>query len=141
MITIQQEIILPKFNRGFHLITDQILNSIQKHKALLTGIAHIFLQHTSASISINENSDPNVREDMESYFNDLVGEDKSYYKHILEGPDDMPAHIKSSLIGNSLIIPISNGKLNLGIWQGVYLCEHRNNAIHRKLIITMFGEK
>ena len=141
MITIQKEIILPKLNRGFHLITDQILNSLPPKKVISTGIAHIFLQHTSASISINENSDPSVREDMEAYFNDLVREDKPYYTHIFEGPDDMPAHIKSSLIGNSLIIPISNGKLHLGIWQGIYLCEHRNHAMNRKLIITMLGEK
>ncbi len=141
MQTIQKEIILPKFNRGFHLISNEILESLPKFGNISIGILHIFIKHTSASITINENSDITVREDMESYFNDIVSEKKPYYKHIFEGADDMPAHIKSSLLGNSITVPISNGKLNLGIWQGIYLCEHRNDASNRKLVITILGSK
>jgi len=141
MITIQKEITLPKFNRGFHLITDIVLDSVQAINNVSTGLVNVFIKHTSASITINENTDHTVREDMEAYFNESVPENRDYYQHIDEGPDDMPAHIKTSLLGTSVTIPISNGKLNLGIWQGVYLCEHRNRASARKLVITLMGSK
>ena len=134
----QKEIILPSFHRGFHIITEQLIHAIQPIK-INNGLLHVFIKHTSASISINENSDPTVREDLEMYFNKSVPENVPYFKHIFEGPDDMPAHIKSALIGNSITIPISNYKLNLGTWQGVYLCEHRNNATDRTLVITIIG--
>ena len=135
MQTFQKEITLPVYKRGIHLITDVIDNSIKETN--YSGLLNIFIQHTSASITINENSDPTVRQDLELYFDKLVPESEPYYKHVLEGPDDMPAHIKASLFGNSLTIPITNGKLNMGIWQGIYLCEHRNQAPNRKLVITI----
>ena len=141
MISIQKEIILPKFNRGFHLITSDIIESINSINKISIGVLHIFIKHTSASITINENADFTVREDMESYFNKNVSENEPYYKHTFEGADDMPAHIKSSLLGSSVTIPISNGTLNLGIWQGVYLCEHRNHATNRKLVLTIMGSE
>ena len=139
MITFQKEIVLPEFKRGFHLITKEIIESINPIRNISVGLIHIFIKHTSASISINENADPTVREDMENYFNKHVRENEPYYKHIFEGPDDMPAHIKSSLLGNGVTIPISDGKLNLGTWQGIYLCEHRNYGGMRKLVITLLG--
>jgi len=139
MITFQKEIVLPEFKRGFHLITKEIIESINPIRNISVGLIHIFIKHTSASISINENADPTVREDMENYFNKHVRENEPYYKHIFEGPDDMPAHIKSSLLGSSVTIPISDGKLNLGIWQGIYLCEHRNYGGMRKLVVTLLG--
>ena len=137
MQTFQKEIILPIYKRGIHLITDVIINSIKQTNC--SGLLHIFIQHTSASITINENSDPTVIQDLELYFDKIVPESEPYYKHVFEGPDDMPAHIKTSLFGNNLTIPITNGKLNLGVWQGIYLCEHRNQASNRKLIITIIS--
>ena len=135
----QKEIILPKYNRGFHLITNHIINDFDQIKNISIGLLHIFIKHTSASITINENSDFSVRKDLESYFNKYVPENEAYYTHTFEGPDDMPAHIKSSLLGQSLTIPVSNGQLNLGVWQGVYLCEHRDSATCRKLVLTLMG--
>tara|TARA_B100000579_G_scaffold128693_1_gene103791 strand:+ start:16235 stop:16648 length:414 start_codon:yes stop_codon:yes gene_type:complete len=135
MQTFQKEIILPIYKRGIYLITDVIDNAIKETNC--SGLLNIFIQHTSASITINENSDPTVRQDLELYFDKLVPESEPYYKHVLEGPDDMPAHIKASLFGNSLTIPITDGKLNMGVWQGIYLCEHRNQAPNRKLVITI----
>ncbi|WP_282044435.1 secondary thiamine-phosphate synthase enzyme YjbQ [Winogradskyella flava] len=135
----QQEIRLPAYSRGFHLITDQVLDAIAKISDIEIGQLQVFIKHTSASLTINENADPTVRLDFESHINKMVPENQSYYKHTFEGSDDMPAHIKSSLIGASVAIPITNGKLNLGAWQGIYLCEHRNNASGRTLIITAFG--
>jgi secondary thiamine-phosphate synthase enzyme len=138
---IQKEINLKPRARGFHLITDEILSQIIEIKKIQIGIANIFLKHTSASLSINENADPTVRSDMEKYFNKSVPEsDAKFYDHTLEGTDDMTSHIKSTIIGTSLNIPITNGKLNLGTWQGIYLCEHRNYAGSRKIVITLFGE-
>jgi secondary thiamine-phosphate synthase enzyme len=131
----QIEINLPHFKRGFHLITNEIiqhLNNLPK-----TGLLHVFIKHTSAGLTINENADPSVRKDFETIFNKLVPENEPDYTHTSEGPDDMPAHIKSSLTNSFLIIPISNGKLNLGIWQGIYLCEFRNNGGARKLVLTV----
>lgn len=135
----QNEIKLEAYSRGFHLITSKIVNSIPEIEQINIGQLQVFIKHTSASLTINENADPTVRLDFESHINEIVPENQSYYKHTYEGPDDMPAHIKASLMGASVQIPITNGKLNLGIWQGVYLCEHRNNASGRNLIITAFG--
>lgn len=136
----QKEITLSAKPRGFHIITDEVLNQLPKLKEINTGIAHIFIQHTSASLTINENADPSVRRDFASHFKRMVPEDISLYEHTLEGPDDMTSHIKSSLLGHSVSIPITDGKLNLGTWQGIYLCEHRNNGGLRKLVITLNGE-
>ena len=135
----QKEIRLKSFSRGFHLITNEVLSNIPEIKSINSGQLQVFIKHTSASLTINENADFTVRQDFESHFNKMVPENQSYYKHTYEGLDDMPAHIKSSLLGASVQIPITNGKLNLGIWQGIYLCEHRNHASGRSLVITAFG--
>lgn len=137
---LQKEITLRQREKGFHLITDEILSSIPELKNIKIGLLNLFLKHTSASLSINENADPDVRSDMKKYFDDIVPENKKYFEHISEGADDMPAHIKTSLLGNSLTIPITDGRLNLGAWQGIYLCEHRNHTRSRKLLITINGE-
>ena len=137
---LQKEISLRSRNKGFHLITDEILSNIPEIHQIKIGVVHILLKHTSASITLNENADPDVRTDMKNYFGEIVPENKKYFVHTSEGADDMPAHIKSSLLGNSLTIPITNGKLNLGTWQGIYLCEHRNYGGSRKVIITINGE-
>lgn len=132
----QFQIILPEFKRGFHLIDDLILSQIPELPQ--SGILHIFIQHTSAGLTINENADPSVRNDFETVFNKLVPEGMPYYVHDAEGDDDMPAHIKSSLVGSSVSVPITNKKINLGIWQGIYLCEFRNNGGRRKLVVTIY---
>ena len=137
----QKTIMVEGRNRGFHLITNQILEQTPEISEFKIGMLHLFLKHTSASLTINENADSTVREDMETHFNQSVPENVSYYKHTMEGPDDMPAHIKSSTIGNNLTIPISEGKLALGTWQGIYLCEHRNHAYSRKIIANINGKK
>jgi len=139
MQTFQASFRLPAFSRGFHLITYLIEKNVPQIASYKAGLAHIFIQHTSASLSINENADPTVREDFESHFNKMVPENMPYYKHDYEGSDDMPAHIKASLLGNNVMVPITNGRLNLGTWQGIYLCEHRNHASGRNLIITIMG--
>ena len=131
----QKEITLPKFSRGFHLITDYILTEIPKK----SGIVHVFIKHTSASLTINENADPSVRYDFETHFNKMVSEADTHYTHTLEGPDDMTSHIKSSLLGASVSFPIKEGAPQWGIWQGIYLCEHRNTAAPRKIFITLIG--
>lgn len=136
----QTKITLSPKSRGYHIITDEILEEIPEIKQIKTGIAHIFIQHTSASLTINENADPSVRRDFLSHFKRMVPEDTSMYEHTLEGPDDMTSHIKSSLLGHSVSIPITNGKLNLGTWQGIYLCEHRNHGGSRKLVVTLQGD-
>ena len=136
---IQKKINIYSKNRGFHLITDHVLKDIPELRNFKIGILHLFIKHTSASLTINEHADPTVRTDFESHFNRLVPENQTYYEHTIEGADDMPAHLKSSLLGSSVSIPIKNGKLNLGIWQGVYLCEHRNHASNRELIATIQG--
>lgn len=135
----QNEITLPAFSRGFHLITSEIMKAIPEIAEISIGQLQVFIKHTSASLTINENADATVRQDFESHFNIMVPENQAYYKHTYEGSDDMPAHIKASLMGASVQIPITNGLLNLGIWQGIYLCEHRNKAPGRKLVITAFG--
>ena len=137
----QKEIILNSRERGFHLITNEITSNIEEISNYKIGILHIYIMHTSASLTINENADSTVRADMESHFNKYVPENALYYKHTYEGSDDMPAHIKSSIIGNSITVPITNGALNLGTWQGLYLCEHRNLGKKRRLTITINGEK
>ncbi|MBK7106571.1 MAG: YjbQ family protein [Ignavibacteriae bacterium] len=137
---IQTEINLKPKNRGFHIITREVENAIPEMKNIKTGLANIFIQHTSASLTINENVSPDVRRDMEKYFNNIVSENISYFEHTYEGTDDMPAHIKSSLLGPSLTIPIKDGKFNLGTWQGIYLCEHRDYGGSRKIVITLMGE-
>jgi len=136
---IQKECNLSPKSRGFHLITDEIMSNIPELFEITVGILYIFIKHTSASLTINENADPTVRADFMSHFNSMVPEDKPYYTHNSEGPDDMPAHLKTSLLDTSLQIPITSGKLNLGTWQGIYLCEHRNKGGSRKLILTAFG--
>ena len=136
---IQKTITLSPKSRGFHIITDDVLENIPELKDLKTGILQLFIKHTSASLTINENADPTVRTDFESHFNMLAPENQSYYQHTFEGSDDMPAHLKASLLGSSVSIPITDGKLNLGTWQGIYLCEHRNLGSDRKLIITIQG--
>ncbi len=127
--------------RGFHLITNEILNSVDDISTFKIGTAHIFICHTSASLTLNENASPDVRQDMECHFNTAIPENAPFYTHVLEGADDMPAHIKSTLIGSSVLVPITNGTFNLGTWQGIYLCEHRNAGGTRKIILTLCGEK
>ncbi len=136
----QYRIQLKPRRRGFHLVTDEILAQCPAIRELRVGLLHVFIQHTSASLTINENADPTVRTDFESWFNRSVREDEPYYQHTLEGSDDLPAHIKSSLLGNSLSLPISNGRPNLGTWQGIYLCEHREQGGARTLVVTVQGE-
>lgn len=138
---IQKEITLKPRPRGFHLITNEILQQIPELKKIKTGIAHIFIQHTSASLTINENADPSVRSDMETFFNRAVPEsDMKYYEHTLEGADDMTSHIKASILGSSVTIPVTDGEFNLGTWQGIYLCEHRNYGGARRIVVTINGE-
>lgn len=136
----QKEFTLRAKSRGFHLITSEILTHIAAQlNEVSTGIAHIHIKHTSASLTINENADPTVREDFEQFFNRTVPENVSLYKHTLEGTDDMTSHIKASLLGNCVSVPITNGRFNLGTWQGIYLCEHRNHGGQRKLVVTLLG--
>jgi secondary thiamine-phosphate synthase enzyme len=137
---LQKEIVLRNRAKGFHLITDEILSAIPEIHKIKIGIVNLLLKHTSASLTLNENADPDVRSDMLKYFDKSVRENQTYFEHTMEGADDMPAHIKTSLLGNSLAIPITDGNLNLGIWQGIYLCEHRNHGGPRRLVITVFGE-
>lgn len=136
----QAELRLKPFCRGFHLITKEVMHALPAIKELKVGMLHVFIKHTSASLTINENADPTVREDFESHFNWLVSEEAGHYQHTYEGPDDMTSHIKSSLLGSSVSAPITNGRLNLGTWQGIYLCEHRNNGGSRSLVVTAWGE-
>ena len=131
------EMTLPAYRRGFHLITRQVLEAIPELPA--EGILHVFIQHTSAGLTLNENADPTVRLDFEPSFNHLVPENQPYYRHTYEGPDDMPAHIKSSLVGSSISIPIRNHHLMLGTWQGIYLCEFRNHGGRRRLVLTLYS--
>jgi secondary thiamine-phosphate synthase enzyme len=136
---IQKRLSLKPRPRGFHLITREIEEQIPELSGLEVGMAHVFIQHTSASLTLNENASPDVRRDMERYFNRAVPEDAGYLEHTMEGPDDMPAHLKSSILGSSLTIPVSHGRLALGTWQGVYLCEHRNRGGSRTLVVTLWG--
>lgn len=136
----QQQLHLKERRRGFHLITFEIEHSLPGLREIKTGMCQVFIQHTSASLTINENAAPDVRKDFETWFNKAVPENDPDYKHNDEGPDDMPAHLKASLLGCSVMIPIRNGRFAFGMWQGIYLCEHRNNGGQRTLIITGWGE-
>lgn len=137
---IQREIRLKHRPRGFHLITDEVLEQVREIRQLRVGLLHVFIKHTSASLTLNENADPTVRQDFESYFNRLAAEDEPYYRHTYEGSDDMPAHLKASLLGSSVSLPVGDGRLNVGVWQGIYLCEHRNHGGSRTLVATLHGE-
>ena len=140
MTWIQKEITLRARSRGFHLVTREVLSELPELREISVGLLNLFIQHTSASLGINENADPDVRVDLEMAFSTIVPEDFPYV-HTLEGPDDMPAHIKAAMIGSSLTIPITDGNLNLGTWQGIYLCEHRDHASGRRLVLTIQGER
>lgn len=135
----QREILLKPYPRGFHLITPEVVNQLPELRQIKAGVLQVFIKHTSASLTVNENADPTVRVDFESHFNKMVPENAPYYRHTFEGSDDMPAHIKASLLGASVQIPITNGRLNLGTWQGIYLCEHRNHGGGRQLVVSAWG--
>ena len=139
MFWAQNQITLPARARGFHLITSSVIDALPELQKIEIGLLHVFIQHTSASLTINENADPDVRVDMETAISHVAPEDLPYI-HTIEGPDDMPAHVKSSLLGSALSIPISGGRLCLGTWQGIYLCEHRDHATRRRLTVTAFGQ-
>ncbi|NSL86314.1 YjbQ family protein [Chitinophaga sp. Mgbs1] len=136
----QQAIRLKPYRRGFHIITAEVLHALPQIARLQTGMCQVFIQHTSASLTINENADPTVRMDFETFFNKAVPENDPDYRHDYEGADDMPAHLKSSLLGSSVLIPIQRGRLALGTWQGIYLCEHRDEGGSRNLVITAWGQ-
>lgn len=137
---VQKQLQLKPRNRGFHLVTDELLTQLPELHHIEIGLLHLFIQHTSASLTINENADPTVRSDLESHINKMVPENAPYFEHTYEGPDDMPAHIKASLLGNSITVPISNGTLAMGTWQGIYLGEHRNHGGKRNVIATINGK-
>jgi secondary thiamine-phosphate synthase enzyme len=137
---IQKEIRLDARPRGFHLITDELVRELPELKNFRVGMMNVFILHTSAALTLNENADPTVRQDFERYFNHAVPEDEPYYLHQDEGPDDLPAHLKSSILGNSLNIPIADGRPKLGTWQGIYLCEHRDHGGSRRIVVTLQGE-
>lgn len=139
MKVFQKEIRLRPYGRGFHLISSELMDQFPEINGIRAGVLHVFIKHTSASLTLNENADPTVRADFESHMNRMVPENAPYFMHTTEGPDDMPAHIKASLMGAAVQLPITNGKPNLGTWQGIYLCEHRNHASGRRLVLTAFG--
>ncbi len=136
---VQKEIVLPRYSRGCHLVTEHVLSELPELRQCLVGILHVFIQHTSASITINENADPDVPRDLAMALDRLAPETWPY-RHTCEGPDDMPAHVKAALTGSSISIPVSNGRLLVGTWQGIYLCEHRNDGGRRRLIVTLQGQ-
>lgn len=138
---IQKEITLRAQNRGFYLVTSEIVSQIPELQNIQSGLLHVFIKHSSASLTLNENADPTVRKDFESHFNKAVPENASYFEHNTEGSDDMPAHLKASILGSSVSIPVTDGRLNLGTWQGIYFCEHRNYGGPRELILTLMGEE
>jgi secondary thiamine-phosphate synthase enzyme len=135
----QREVTLGPRPRGFHLVTDEVVDAVPEIAQVRVGLVHVFVRHTSASLTLNENASPAVRRDFESHLNAAVPEDAPYWTHTLEGPDDMPAHVKASLLGPSLSIPIADGRLALGTWQGIYLCEHRDRGGPRSVVVTVFG--
>ncbi len=137
---IQKEICLRSKPRGFHLVTQELLDELPELAGISIGMANLFIKHTSASLTLNENADPTVRQDFEAYFRRSVPENEPYYRHVDEGADDLPAHLKASILGCSLNIPISDGQLNLGLWQGIYLGEHRNQGGSRRIVVTLHGE-
>jgi secondary thiamine-phosphate synthase enzyme len=128
-------------SRGFHLVTDEVERAVPDLGRLAVGMAHVFLRHTSASLTLNENASPDVRRDFETWFTEAVPEGAPYWRHTLEGPDDMPAHVKASLLGSGLMLPVSRGRFALGTWQGIYLCEHRDSGGSRSLLVTAWGEE
>ncbi|TMM00545.1 MAG: YjbQ family protein [Actinobacteria bacterium] len=136
----QREVRLRPRPRGFHLVTDEVVGAVPELRELRVGLAHLFLRHTSASLTLNENASPDVRRDFAAWFDRAVPDGAEYFAHQLEGPDDMPAHIKTSLTGSALLLPVAGGRLALGTWQGIYLCEHRNHGGARSLLVTLFGE-
>jgi len=137
---LQREITLRPRPRGFHLVTDEVESALPELREVQVGLAHLFIRHTSASLTLNENASPDVRRDFESWFNAVVPENAPFWTHTIEGPDDMPAHIKASVLGPALTVPVSRGRFALGTWQGVYLCEHRDHGGARSLVVTVFGE-
>ena len=139
MSWLQKEITLAPKPRGFHLVTQEILAQLPELREFQVGLAHIFIKHTSASLALNENVDPTVRQDMETFFSRLVPDGAPYFLHSYEGPDDMPAHIKAVLLGSSVTVPVTQGRFNLGTWQGIYLCEHRDHGGRRRLVVTVTG--
>lgn len=141
MIYFQKRLRLPAVRRGFHLITDLLVAELPELERLRVGTAHFFIQHTSASLSINENADPTVRADFEAYFNQVVPENAPYFQHTQEGPDDMPAHLKAAMLGHAVSIPVTNGELALGTWHGIYLGEHRNQGGRRWVVATLMGSE
>ena len=136
----QREITLRPRPRGFHLVTDEIVGEVPELREMRVGLAHLFIRHTSASLTLQENADPSVRRDFRAWFDRAVPDDAPYWTHTAEGPDDMPSHIKSALTGSDLLLPVSGGRLAVGTWQGVYLCEHRDHGGPRSLVVTLFGE-
>ena len=136
---LQRQLRLPEFPRGFHLVTEYVVGALPELGRVQVGLLHVFIQHTSASITINENADPDVPADLEASFNHLASE-RFPYRHTVEGPDDMPAHVKAAMLGSSVWVPIADGQLSLGTWQGIYLCEHRNHGGQRRLVLTLQGE-
>jgi secondary thiamine-phosphate synthase enzyme len=139
-VWIQKQFALRARPRGFHLVTDEVTRAVPELRRLRVGVAHLFMQHTSASLTLNENASPDVRRDFQAWFDRAVPDGADYFAHTLEGPDDMPAHVKSSLTGASLMLPVRDGRLALGTWQGIYLCEHRDRGGARRLVVTAFGE-
>src|SRR6201989_2299908 len=137
---VQREVTLRPRPRGFHLVTRDVLEALPELRSLPVGPLHVFIRHTSASLTLNENASPDVRDDFEAYFDQAVPEDAPYWTHTVEGPDDMPAHIKASVLGPSLSLPVADGRLALGTWQGIYLCEHRERGGPRSLLATLWGE-
>jgi secondary thiamine-phosphate synthase enzyme len=139
-VWVQREIALEARPRGFHLVTQEIVAAVPELRELRIGMAHVFIRHTSASLTLNENASPDVRRDFEAWFDESVPEGAAYWTHTLEGPDDMPAHLKASLLGPSVTIPVAEGRLALGTWQGIYLCEHRDRGGPRSVVVTAWGE-
>ena len=140
MIWVQEEVRLPSMSRGFHLVTREVEQAVPELSRIRVGLAHVFVKHTSASLTLNENASADVRRDFETWFNEAVPEDAPYWTHTVEGPDDMPAHIKASLLGSSVTLPIRDGRFSVGTWQGIYLCEHRDTGGPRRLTVTAFGD-
>ena len=136
----QHEVVLEPRSRGFHLVTDEVVRGVPELSDVSVGLCHVWIRHTSASLTVNENADPSVRRDFRTWFDRAVPDDATYFEHTAEGPDDMTSHIKSSLLGPSLTLPVSSGRLALGTWQGIYLCEHRESGGARRLTVTIWGE-
>jgi secondary thiamine-phosphate synthase enzyme len=137
---IQEDVVLEPRPRGFHLVTEEVARGVPSLSSVRAGLAHVFIRHTSASLTLNENADPSVRRDFRAWFDRAVPDDAGYFEHTLEGPDDMTSHIKSSLLGSSVTLPVRDGRFHVGTWQGIYLCEHRERGGARRLTVTVFGD-